>query len=294
MVQSRTARPSIAPSVVSTARRTPLGEARNVANVEIETMAPPPLPSLKGKEKAAKAVVRREPSSIPTAEKDNAVTAAPERTRKVVRTESESMRDKEREKQPSPSQPQTKSRAVSAPQDAAPRPRPSVGTSRAASNPHPNPHPPHPSLSRPPSSARGTTPAPIIEENENEDQDQDGHEHDEPVGDKWIEQPEGEDVHLSWALHVDSRAVPASVPGNPRAGPEDKPDWATVDELRREIGNLQLDMLRMGRNLKVSQGWASPEPDLTSSAHGIATCILQVLPQDAVCSRRRFRRLTPR
>lgn len=215
-------------------------------------MAPPLLPSLKGKEKAAKAVVRPEPSSIRTAERDNAVAAAPERTRKVVRTDTaEQTREKEREEQSSPPLPQAKSRAVSAPQDAASRPRPSVCTSRAASNPHPHPHPP--SLSRPPSSARGTTPAPIMEENENEDHDQDGDADDEPAGDKWIEQPEGEDVHLSWALHVESRAVPASVPGKPRTGAEDKPDWATVDELRREIGSLQLDMLRMGRNLKVSR-----------------------------------------
>jgi hypothetical protein len=129
---------------------------------------------------------------------------------------------------------------------------------------------------------------------ENEDADED--EYDEPAGAKWMEQPEGEDVHLSWALHVGSRAAPVSVPvpARPsRTGMEDKPDWATVDELRREIGNLQLDMLRMGRNLKVSHGQASPERNLNSAPHEIATCILQVL-QDAGCSRRRFERMNPR
>ncbi len=32
----------------------------------------------------------------------------------------------------------------------------------------------------------------------------------------------------------------------------DGPGWGVVEELRREIGNLQMDMLRMGRGLKVS------------------------------------------
>jgi hypothetical protein len=32
----------------------------------------------------------------------------------------------------------------------------------------------------------------------------------------------------------------------------DGPGWDVVEELRREIGNLQMDMLRMGRGLKVS------------------------------------------
>lgn len=55
-------------------------------------------------------------------------------------------------------------------------------------------------------------------------------------------------VHLSWALRAPSSSKP--VDRDARAEERDS-EWK-MDEMRREIGNLQLDMLRMGRNLKVS------------------------------------------
>jgi hypothetical protein len=51
-------------------------------------------------------------------------------------------------------------------------------------------------------------------------------------------------VDLDWALQSPKMIGPALVTLQ-------GPDWK-MDEMRREIGNLQLDMLRMGRNIKVS------------------------------------------
>jgi hypothetical protein len=223
--QARPPRASLVlPSSNSTTRRSPLGEARNGTNAEVPVL-PLPAPILKDKE-----VVRSESDEkrkvVRTEINPKAPAASAQGTRRVIL----------------PFQP-AQFRAVSEPQ-ASSRPRPPAsGSSRVTSNPGVTP-----STSRP-SSARGMTPAPapIVEEDEDEGEK---HEMDETA--------EGDGVHLSWALH------PPSTPPFPTGGATPRcegqgqrgecgVDWATVDELRREIGNLQLDMLRMGRGLKVSQ-----------------------------------------
>ena len=84
------------------------------------------------------------------------------------------------------------------------------------------------STMRPPFPSVRATPAPIVEEEEE------------------FVRAEMErldpSIDLNWALRPHSRAsLPESIPRDD-----------VLEEMRREIANLQLDMLRMGRNLKVS------------------------------------------
>ena len=112
----------------------------------------------------------------------------------------------------------TRPRTVSAPSPK--RPRQSAVRSSSG--------PPVPSTSTIHPTTSGVIPKRILEEEEEEEDTS-------PVAD---------DLDLAWALRPPCEAVQSQ---------QERGESFAMEELRREIGNLQLDMLRMGRNLKVSQ-----------------------------------------
>ena len=113
-----------------------------------------------------------------------------------------------------------RARIVSAP---SPAKRPRVSVARSSSGP---PTAMQDRLHPSTSASSRVSPAPIIEEEEESAQ---------------VQSAEGR-LHLDWALRPSSRtSYLEEVRGE---------DFA-MEEMRREIGHLQLDMLRMGRGLKV-------------------------------------------
>jgi len=99
--------------------------------------------------------------------------------------------------------------------------------------------PPAPSSSALLLSCSSPTPVPIIEE---EDEEEEEEEERSPSRSRIREQTE-DGLDLAWALRPSSRGSQL---------PPEHATECTMEEMRREIANLQLDILRMGRNLKVS------------------------------------------
>ena len=118
-----------------------------------------------------------------------------------------------------------KARIVSVP---SPGRRPTQSRARSSSGPLA----PTPSIrSLEPSIMHRPAPVPIIEEEENVLPKQDGR--------VAIDE---DDIDLAWAI------APRNLLGQTQPI---KAETDAIEEMRREIGNLQLDMLRMGRRLKV-------------------------------------------
>ncbi|WWD19811.1 hypothetical protein CI109_104275 [Kwoniella shandongensis] len=210
---ARAARPSIVPpSTTSSPRTTILGENRNTSNV-----ATPPVPEI-------------------TQDKPKEADIQKPQQRKVVWNENE------RESvQTAPAEPvvPSRTRIVSAPPaqtQPSRAPRQSTSNLRSTSGPvastsshtyrTPAPHT---------GGSRGTTP--IIEENEDDEEDAV-----REMDDDEYEQQHS--VDLTWALK------PSTERGAGAGSPVKLSDAERMEEMRREIGNLQLDMLRMGRSLK--------------------------------------------
>jgi hypothetical protein len=115
-------------------------------------------------------------------------------------------------------------RVVSAPLKTSLAPRPS--TSRSTSQP----------VQRPPRPSSSMAHLPAIEDVEEEESGS--------GAPKATTMPDEQSLDLAWALEARrTNTRPETIPGR---------ETSSVEELRREICNLQLDMLRMGRGLKVS------------------------------------------
>jgi len=77
--------------------------------------------------------------------------------------------------------------------------------------------------------------------------------------------PVDQSIDLTWAL----RAGPSTVNNGPT---QSGLDVNTVDELRREISNLQLDMLRMARGLKASSYYSYVSKSKTDDSERNSQC----------------------
>ncbi|KAK8853384.1 hypothetical protein IAR55_004088 [Kwoniella newhampshirensis] len=213
----RVPRPSLAPpSTTSSRRATILGENRNTSNMA--TPSAPPVPRI------AEEKIKESPKS--------AVDVQKPQEKKVVWNEDE------RERIHATSAAQTTSgrtRIVSAPTTTHNQPprAPRQSNSRSTSGPPVRTiaSDAHRTQLLHGGGARGTTP--IVEEDEEEEETASSHHGRE-------EEPS---VDLTWALK------PVGERGSRGASPK-LSDAEKMEEMRREIGNLQLDMLRMGRSLR--------------------------------------------
>jgi hypothetical protein len=115
-------------------------------------------------------------------------------------------------------------RVVSAPSRSQQAPAPRPLSSRSTSQP----------IARQPRPSSSMAHLPAIQDEEEEE--------DMPAASRGIQHAAEQSLDLTWAL----RAGPAT-----QIAPQHSLDVNSAEELRREISNLQLDMLRMARGLKV-------------------------------------------
>lgn len=245
-VQAKAPRPSlaVAPPTSSTVRTdrssrtttTILGEARNACNFETPLpVISRPSPALKAKA----ALDHKDQQPTQQQETRNATTGQPRKS--VVIDE-------------------TQARVVSAPTATTSSPKRAArhsNTARSTSGP--------PTHARP-SQAQGqpqlrsalVTRSEAIQPIREEDQEQEtpsasgSHlDHDLEEGMSRLHE---HSLDLGWALQDRNQDRPLSSMIRPTTGSAGA-ESATMEEMRREIGNLQLDLLRMGRGLKVGPGW---------------------------------------